>query len=208
MSKKIWVLVACGMVGYFIHPLVANAQCGSCCNVSSIKAVPSIALTEAESKDLLLMREEEKLARDVYNAMSELYNQRVFFNIPRAEQHHMDAMLGLLKAYGLKDPVKKKPGKFANMELQQLYDDLVSRGAKSKQDAFLVGALVEEVDIADIMEAMKRTEKEDLLAVYENLLGGSKRHLNAFVRNYEAVSGKIYQAQKMPQEEVNKMLGL
>jgi hypothetical protein len=164
-------------------------------------------LSATETRDLLLMREEEKLARDVYNAMAELYDQRVFINIPRAEQHHMDAMLGLLNTYGLADPIKEGAGTFGNAELQELYDELVARGATSKQDAYLVGALVEEVDIQDLLAAMERTENPEILAVYSNLLGGSKRHLNAFVRNYEAASGKTYQAQKMKQAEVDALLG-
>ena len=182
------------------------SECGGCCTRTSTTA-PTTALTEAETRDLLLMREEEKLARDVYRAMHELYDQRVFSNIPRAEQRHMDAILGLLNAYGLDDPAKEKAGSFSNEELQKLYDTLVAKGAESKQEAFLVGALIEEVDIEDLIASMKRTEKADLLAVYGNLLAGSERHLNAFVRNYESLSGKTYTAQKMTQQKVDAILG-
>jgi hypothetical protein len=182
------------------------AQHGCCC-ASPSAAIPPADLTEAEKVDLLFMREEEKLARDVYNAMHERYEGRVFVNIPRAEQRHMDAILGLLAAYGLDDPANRKPGKFNSAKLQQLYDTLIARASGSKQDAFLVGALIEEVDIKDLQEALQRTGKEDLRAVYENLIDGSKRHLNAFVRNYESISGKQYLAQHLPQDEVNGMLG-
>lgn len=207
MSKTMLGLMVCGMAGCFGQLPAANAQCGCCCGAPSTNAVPTAALTEAEVRDLLLMREEEKLARDVYLTLGEKYNQRVFVNIPRAEQQHMESMLGLLKAYGLEDPSAAEPNRFNNATLQKLYAELVARGSKSAEEAYLVGALVEELDIRDLMEAMKRTNKENIRAVYENLLGGSTRHLNAFVRNYEAVSGKTYRAQKLTQTQVDGMLG-
>ncbi len=208
MTKKtLFQFIVCGVIGSGLQEPVLADGCGNCCAAVPTTLVSTNALTDAEVTDVMLMREEEKLARDVYNAMHELYELRVFSNIPRSEQRHMDAVLGLLRAYGLDDPARKEPGKFENTELQQLYDDLVLRGAKSRQDAFLVGALIEEVDIEDLVEAMKRTDREDILSVYDNLLGGSKRHLNAFVRNYEALSGETYQAQKIPQKEVDAILG-
>jgi hypothetical protein len=164
-------------------------------------------LTEADAQHLLYMREEEKLARDVYNALGKLYSQRVFQNIPRSEQQHMDAVLSLLNAYGLEDPAKEKAGEFNNPELQKLYDALVERGSKSRQEAYLVGALVEEIDILDLQDAIKQTENENIRSVLGSLLSGSEKHLNAFVRNYESVSGKTYVAQKMPQVEVDGILG-
>ena len=207
MNKQVLLgLIACGLLGSGMPSGVGAKKCSGCCSPAS-GAASTEALTNAEARDLLFMREEEKLARDVYNAMHELYSQRVFSNIPRAEQRHMEAILGLLNAYGLDDPAKEDAGQFSNEELQKLHDTLVAQGAKSKQDAFLVGALIEEVDIEDIVEAMERTDKADILAVYSNLLSGSERHLNAFVRNYEAISGKTYTAQKISQEKVDAILG-
>lgn len=199
-------LMACGIIGAASLESAEAKKCSDCCASTTVPASSGV-VTESEAHDLLFMREEEKLARDVYHAMHELYGQRVFSNIPRAEQRHMEALLNLLNAYGLADPVKEAAGAFSNPELQSLYDTLAAQGAKSKQDAFLVGALIEEVDIEDIMLAMERTDKADLLAVYGNLLSGSERHLNAFVRNYEAVSGETYTAQKLAPEKVAEILG-
>lgn len=185
------------------EPAVAGT-CGGCCGAAVQKSSP--ALTEAEARDLKFMLEEEKLARDVYNAMYELYDQRVFITIPRAEQRHMEAIQGLINNAAEVEPVLKA-GKFRNQTLQKLYDDLVARGSTSRLEAYRVGALIEEIDIKDLEDALKRTDNEAIQSVYRMLLSGSGRHLNAFVRNYEAVSGKTYQAQKMTQEEVNEILG-
>ena len=198
-------IIICGALGFSLAESTLAQCCRSSYQTSSTKQSPG-RLTEAESKDLRFMHEEEKLAYDVYNAMHELYGQRVFSNIPRAEQRHMDAILGLLNAYGLESALKR-PGKFRSKELQRLYDNLVKRGSESKQEAYLVGALIEEVDIKDLEDALRRTDKADLRAVFENLISGSERHLNAFVRNYEAVSGKSYTAQAVPQAKVDAILG-
>lgn len=189
------------------HGKSEKGGCATGCIAVVATATDAEELSEAEAQHLLYMREEEKLARDVYLALGKLYDQRVFVNIPRAEQHHMNAVLGLLESNGLKDPVKPEPGQFNNPKLQELYDALISRGSTSREEAFLVGALVEEVDIQDLQAAIQSTENETIRSVLGALVGASKRHLNAFVRNYEAVSGKTYVAQHMPQAEVDAILG-
>jgi len=170
------------------------------------KPAPVSALTEAEASDLLFMREEEKLAHDVYITLHAEWNARVFNNISQAEQRHMNALLGLLDKYGLEDPILGF-GKFTDEELQKLYDDLVATGLQSKLDALMAGALIEEVDIEDIVLATKRTNKTDILNIYGNLVAGSENHLNAFVRNIESITGKTYIAQHISQKEVDTILG-
>lgn len=101
---------------------------------------------------------------------------------------------------------KLKPTGQDNGKLQKLYDTLVGQGTISRADAFLVGALVEEVDIKDLRDCIKRTQREDIKAVFESLASGSMRHLNAFVSNYENHTGKTYVAQKLPKSEVGKIL--
>jgi len=62
-------------------------------------------LDEGEEKTMIFMREEEKLARDVYLTFHEEYNLSVFSNIAGSEQTHMDRMLDLIDTYNLSDPV-------------------------------------------------------------------------------------------------------
>ncbi|MDF7826548.1 DUF2202 domain-containing protein [Pontiellaceae bacterium B12227] len=189
------------------HGKSEKGGCANSCSAVVATTADSAKLSEAEAQHLLYMREEEKLARDVYLTLGKLYDQRVFVNIPRSEQHHMNAVLGLLESYGLKDPVKPEPGQFTDPKLQDLYDALIARGSTSREEAFLVGALVEEVDIQDLQDATESTENESIRSVLGALVSASERHLNAFVRNYESASGKTYVAQHMPQADVDAMLG-
>ena len=131
------------------------------------------------------MREEEKLARDVYNLLFDKWGVKVFNNIAKAEQQHTDVIKVLLVKYELEDPVSNDtPGMFMNEDLQSLYDPLVTKGDSSLVDALLVGALIEEVDIIDIQKEIDdHVDNEDVAFVYDNLINGSYNHLRAFVKN-------------------------
>jgi len=165
-------------------------------------------LTQAEREDLLHMREEEKLARDVYLTLYDKWGQRVFENISSAEQTHMDAVGKLLQEYGIEDPVaqtKDEVGKFVSPELQKLYNDLVEQGSKSLESALTVGATIEDLDIKDLDEALSRTDKADIKSVYENLKHGSENHMRAFVSNLNRL-GSDYTPKYITPEEYNEII--
>lgn len=162
-------------------------------------------LTDFEIVTLKHMREEEKLARDVYIAMYEQWGSAIFANITESEQKHMDAIKSLLNKYGIPDPASAKIGSFNDTSLQALYDDLISRGQHSLLEALKVGAFIEEVDIADLQAAIKETSKIDLEAVYGNLMNGSISHLKAFVSHIEVLGGD-YVAQYLTQDAVDALL--
>ena len=153
-------------------------------------------LSEVEAEGLSFMREEEKLARDVYLTLYEQWGIRIFQNIAGAEETHMSAVADLLERYGLPDPAADTAvGVFTNPELQALYDQLIEDGSQSLADALRVGALVEEVDIIDLETYIAQTDNEDVLLVYQNLLKGSYNHLRAFTSTLEKQTGEIYQLQ-------------
>jgi hypothetical protein len=164
-----------------------------------------VPLTDSETATLKFMREEEKLARDVYMAMYERWGAAIFASITESEQRHMDAIKNLLDKYGIPDPASSDVGVFGDDELQKLYDDLISRGQRSLLDALMVGALIEEVDIEDLELAIQGTRRIDLQAVYGNLMNGSINHLQAFVSHIE-VLGVEYVAQHLTQDEVDALL--
>lgn len=150
-------------------------------NVELKKGTPkkSVILTQEEIDGILFMREEEKLAHDVYVQFYELYGKQIFLNISESEQRHMDAMLRLIKFYGLEDPAKVGIGEFKNEELKELYDNLMLM-ATDLISALEAGVLIEETDIEDITALMEQTEVKNILQVYGNLLNGSENHLKSF----------------------------
>jgi len=151
-------------------------------------------LNSAEIEDILYMREEEKLARDVYLTLYQEWGLSIFQNIAGSETTHMAAVENLIDWYGLEDPVADHDiGVFANPTLQELYDQLVSEGSKSLEDALRVGAAIEEIDILDLEKAVAQTDKADIQLVYQNLMKGSRNHLRSFTSTLEKQTGEIYQ---------------
>ncbi len=159
---------------------------------SMIADIPLSELSAEETASLLFIREEEKLARDVYYALDEIWGDEVaqFRNIVKAEQSHTDSVKALIERYGLEDPVSEDEdanlGIFQNEELQNIYTDLVEQGSKSIQDALTVGATIEDLDIYDIEREMEAIDNEDILLVYENLVFGSENHLRAFLKSLDS----------------------
>lgn len=139
----------------------------------------SATLTTDEAATLIYMREEEKLARDVYNYLYDVWGTPVFATIAASEQRHMDALLTLINKYSLSDPAQG-PGVFTNPDLQALYNKLIADGSVSVLAALEVGVVIEETDIADLEAAIAETGKRDLQRVYTNLMDGSYNHLAAF----------------------------
>ena len=63
---------------------------------TQLAATPASDLSTTEAEALVFMREEEKLARDVYQLLYAQWGQKVFSNIAVSEQQHMDAVALLL----------------------------------------------------------------------------------------------------------------
>ncbi len=163
-------------------------------------AAPTQSLSAAEADGLRYMREEEKLARDVYTVLFDRWGLRIFQNIASSEQQHMDRVGVLLERYGLADPTAgMQPGVFSDPTLQQLYTQLVAQGQISLGDALKVGATIEEVDIVDLQARLTPTTAADITQTYTALLHGSHNHLRAFVRTLQRQTGETYQPQYLDQ---------
>lgn len=168
-------------------------------------SLPKEKLSVQERKGLLHMREEEKLARDVYLSFSQMWGQRIFANIAQSEQRHMDAVKVLLDKYELKDPIKDDTiGVFSDPTLQGLYTDLVNQGSVSLIEALRVGATIEDLDIYDLQGFLNQADNKDVKTLYQNLLKGSRNHMRGFVPLLESM-GEKYVAQYLTQEEVDEI---
>lgn len=147
----------------------------------ALMTLPSQGISAAEREDLLYVREEEKLARDVYQTLHEQWNLPIFSNIAQSEQTHTEAVRQLLSKYGIADPVTDDTvGVFQNAELAALYTALVAEGMSSIENALTVGAKIEDLDIADLEARSAHTDNEDITLVFGNLTRGSRNHLRSF----------------------------
>ncbi len=152
---------------------------------------------EVAAASLAFMREEEKMARDVYLLFSDAFGTNVFARVADSEQRHMDAVWTLMSSYNLPDSATTELGVFNNPDLQALYEQLVAMGSDENQ-AYLAAALIEETDLLDLEEAMEALDPEkhaDIITTYENLHCGSRNHLRSFAGSWETATGQTYRAQ-------------
>ena len=151
-------------------------------SMASVSYVQAQGLSEDEVYWLTYMREEEKLARDVYLSLGTMWGSRIFTNIAASEQTHMDAIRKLLEKYLIDDPAKGNGlGIFTEESgLQTVYDDFIARGTGSLEEALSVGVEIEKKDIDDLKAGIATSTHKDIKTVYGNLLEGSLRHLASF----------------------------
>lgn len=200
-AKQLGLAVAALLSMHAGNGLAAGLGPYQACPVISSAIIP----TAGEAELLSFMREEEKLARDVYLAMYQKWQQPVFNNVAQSEQTHLDQVKCFLDAYGLPDSARAEAGRFNNSTLQGLYDSLVARGQVSLSEALRVGGMIEEVDIRDLEGAIATTGIAEVKIMYESLISGSGNHLRAFASNLSAL-GETYSAQILPEQSVADIL--
>jgi hypothetical protein len=168
----------------------AAAQVGPYC-VGSVGAlfdeIEPTTLSDGEISSILFLREEEKLARDVYLTLADRWQLPIFATIASSEQRHMDLVLRLIVTYELLDPVVDDAvGSFTDPNLGDLFVGLTQQGELSLVDALIVGATIEDMDLAELMSIIESAANDHLKLVAYNLAKGSRNHLRAFVRALSA----------------------
>ena len=156
----------------------------SCNDEENIDLQETAVLSQTEQDALLFMIEEEKLARDTYEYLYEMWNVLQFQNIKQSEQSHMNAVENLLAIYKMEYTISE-PGIFQNSELQSLYNSLITKGEISLIDALIVGATIEDLDIKDLEDWMLNMDNSQINAVFEKLQCGSRNHLRAFTNSLD-----------------------
>lgn len=173
---------------------------------AQLNSLPIEPLSNDELTSLSFMREEEKLARDVYITLYSKWSVNIFNNISSSEQTHMDAVLLLLKKYNLTDPVGSTAvGVFNNATLQNLYNQLVAQGNNSVLDAYKVGATIEDLDIFDLKNTLLNNDNQDIKLVYDMLTKGSRNHMRSFYKNILNTGGS-YTPQYITQAEFDAII--
>lgn len=162
-------------------------------------------LSKQEIEDLQFLKEEEKMARDVYLFSYDLYGQNIFKNISNSEQSHMNSVTTILEKYGIEDLSLEGRGSFSNKVLQNLYDDLTTLASESLEGALIAGATIEDFDINDINNFIENTRFQDVEDMYALLNCGSRNHLRAYSNNLEKL-GISYIPQFLSLNEYNEIV--
>ena len=171
-----------------------------------IASLPKEAINIEERNGLILMREEEKMAHDIYSFLYDKWNIMIFNNIASSEQTHTDAVLELLDKYDIDDPASgKNIGVYNDTSLQRMYNQLLINGNYSLLSALTVGATIEDLDIYDLEKLILKVDNQDIAFVYNNLLKASRNHMRAF---YSQIvnNGGTYRAKYISQQQLEDIV--
>jgi hypothetical protein len=177
------------------------------CIYTCINGMPVEELSDSEIATLNYVREEEFLAHDVYVAMYDLYGVPVFNHISNSEFIHSTAIKAIIEKYELPDPAANHVhGIFENPDIQALYDALTEQGSASFQDALIVGATIEDVDIWDLMEHLENdVDNADITYALEQLYRGSRNHMRAYTAHL-TFQGMTYTPQYISQDLYDEII--
>ena len=170
----------------FLSKMLITGVSGVALLSSSVLAGSVSQLTKEQKDILFFIYQEEKVARDVYIYLGELYpDESTFASIQLSEQRHMDAAQQLCINYGIDvsmiDESESACGEFYVDYLQELYETCINLGETELVEALKVGKLVEETDIGTLTESIESMDMpDDIIRTYEILREGSYNHLESY----------------------------
>lgn len=163
-------------------------------------------LTADEIEFLFAVREDEKLARDVYATFYTKFQNKIFENIGNSESTHLKAIERLYDYYEIDYPAVGDAGKFSDPQLQHLYDSLIVKG-DSLLAAVKIMANLEESNIFHYREVLKTITNTNIKIVIENLEKGSENHFKAAIRQITALGG-VYTPLLISSEDYRDIIAL
>ena len=210
LGAAVLALTGCGGGDSTVAATPASTDATSASAIAALStqldALPPSDLSATEASALVFMREEEKLARDVYQLLYTQWGQKVFSNIAASEQQHMDAVALLLTRYNLPDPAAATaPGVFQDPHVQELFNALMAQGQTSLIAALTVGATIEDLDIQDLQTRIAATDNADIALVFNELMKGSRNHMRAFISQLTK-QGVTYTPQYITQAEFDAII--
>lgn len=183
MSTKHIALAAAGVVAITFGSVGPASAAG----LSTPAVVLAGEVDQELAENLQFMREEERLAHELYTLLAEQYPEAgVFANIARSEARHMAAVGRQLDRYDLADlGADLAPGDYAFDALDELYDTWSEDGLVSLDLAIQVGIDLETADIADLERILGLDSSDPAERTLSALLAGSESHLAAFTSAME-----------------------
>ncbi len=202
------VLLVLGVAAFNYDTLNSNLF-GGRINFLGSKTLIDPKVTETVSAEeiagLQMMREEEKVAHDLYVTFEENWKQGTFTSIAISEQYHTDAVKSVLLKYKLSDPAQNQVGKFTSKKMQDLFNDRSEKAKGSYLDSLFVAAEFEELDVVDLRELAAESKNKDVITLYKNLEAGSRNHMRYYAKLI-AQEGATYTAKHLEESDYQKII--
>lgn len=149
----------------------------------SININPSIEMLTEDQKDMLyFIYQAEKVSRDIYMTLDNIYkDENTFSFMLFSGQRHLDCARELCDTYGVERSQidEESVGKFESKILQTVYDACAEKGKRSIYDALEVAEFIKATEIKDL-EYASVGMPSFVVNVYENIKKRNLRHLDAF----------------------------
>jgi hypothetical protein len=174
----------CGLGPFTNHCPCGFGPCGTDGTVAA-------TLSEAELNDLVFLVKLEKMAHEVYTTLSQTYSTMpILGNISAAEYRHWKVLQNLFVKYGETDPTKDGDTDlgfscYNDEAMSNDYQEAIDYGAASLVQAMETGAILEQLELDSLTNAVGRTTLPDLTTIYTHFINADGAHLNAFEKHTE-----------------------
>ncbi|MCC6402649.1 MAG: DUF2202 domain-containing protein [Fimbriimonadaceae bacterium] len=148
----------------------------------------------------------ERVAADVFEALSKKWGGRPFGKLAEAEATHVVAVGRILGRTGNSSTIIEQ-GKYSMPEFQALYDAMVKRGSVSLEEALSAGAELEEMSLRDLQAWRTEEKGTEARKVFDALIQGSANHLQACLEGRKALGLKEYVPKYLSAEDFTKYAG-
>ncbi|MCB0645205.1 MAG: DUF2202 domain-containing protein [Saprospiraceae bacterium] len=181
---------------FIVGAFAMNAQTNQPANSTS-------GISLDEQKTLVQIFEQEKMARDVYTQIGEKFGIKILKNAAIGKQKQMSQILDLLALNQANIAFDDAQGVFRNAELTEHYNAFLAEGLGSLNNAFRVGAKMEDYNIYQIDKVLSSTTNDKLVLLFSKLSCSSgnelKTQVNMLVGNGEMfmpdyISVKLYRS--------------
>lgn len=167
-----------------LGPFTNDCPCGiGPCGTSG---TATATLSEAELNALIYLVKLEKMAYEVYTTLGQIYSTMpILENISEAEYRHWKVLQNLFVKYGETDPTKDGDvdldiGLYNDDDMSDAYDEAIAYGGVSLLQAMETGAIIEQLELDSLSNALGRTTLPDLTTIYTNFINADGAHLDAF----------------------------
>jgi len=161
--------------------------------------------TADEKASVLYAREQQKLARDLYQVLGAKWSAVILQSTAHAEQKHMDTVKSLIDGLKLTDPAQPAAGQFTDPMFQKLYGQLLDRGSVSLVEALRAAAYMEEMEIRDTRGFVEDANRLDIIRGLGSITTGEPTHLRVFVAELKK-QGVDYQPQLLSQSDYDRIM--
>lgn len=212
----LFALVSCNKSDDFTSPndvplAILNVDADGISTLTRASVAPVLTVTASLSADeiefLFALREDEKMARDLYTVFAAKYSTAPQIDrIAAAENSHIAYVEAVLDYYEISYPAMTAAGLFEDAKRQAIYNELADKSG-TLLEVYATMAAVEEESVSAYKSVQSEITNENIALVITNMIKASSNHLKAAVCQI-IVGGSTYTPLYLSAEEFGTIVNL